>query len=323
MKSLLAAALRYASAGIPVLPARQRDKVALTKHGLKDATMKLALVREWWTRWPDASIGVVPGSLGAVAFDVDNEASRAIAGQLGLLSGATYCTVTRNGHHVWYRVTEPVHGSPKITAADVSLEEDPTPGSDTRASLICRASGGYVLMPPSVHPSGFVYQALGKLAEMAPLPLAVAELLKAKAEGMARPQPPASLPASTDAGDLEARVRAYLAKVGSRGEGARNVTAFGVAAWLRRDMALPEEAAWLWLAEWNRGNAPPLKEHELRAVFRSAKKHGRRAEGAGLVRDRADASPVSTSPTPHSPRQPADRLRGWNDRFMRALGSTA
>jgi Bifunctional DNA primase/polymerase, N-terminal len=54
-------ALALALEGIPVFPCGG-DKRPLTPHGFKDASADPNLVHEWWTRWPDALIGVPTGT---------------------------------------------------------------------------------------------------------------------------------------------------------------------------------------------------------------------------------------------------------------------
>src|SRR5258708_4431274 len=54
-------ALAYARVGFAVFPCRPRGKEPITKHGFKDATRDEAQIRKWWTRWPDANIGIATG----------------------------------------------------------------------------------------------------------------------------------------------------------------------------------------------------------------------------------------------------------------------
>ena len=51
-------ALKYASMGLRVFPLQPGTKIPMTAHGVKDATDDPALIKEWWTRTPDAGIGL-------------------------------------------------------------------------------------------------------------------------------------------------------------------------------------------------------------------------------------------------------------------------
>lgn len=72
MNQLLEAALEYAEAGIPIFPIVPKEKRPLTKNGVKDATIDETTIRNWWSTWPDANIGIPLGNKsGFVAIDVD------------------------------------------------------------------------------------------------------------------------------------------------------------------------------------------------------------------------------------------------------------
>ena len=63
-------ALDYAQRGWPVLPLR--GKIPRTLHGFKDATTAEDVIRQWWTQWPDANVGICTGKLsGLVVVDID------------------------------------------------------------------------------------------------------------------------------------------------------------------------------------------------------------------------------------------------------------
>lgn len=55
------AALGLARHGVPVFPCRVADKTPYTPQGFKNASADPALIRHWWSRWPDALIGVPTG----------------------------------------------------------------------------------------------------------------------------------------------------------------------------------------------------------------------------------------------------------------------
>jgi hypothetical protein len=142
------AALAYAEAGWPVFPARPDDpacpggprcacKAPLTARGFKDATTDLAVIRGWWGKWP-ANVAIATGAPGPDVLDVDvreDGAGWAALSQLkraGLLTGAQQLVRTPSGGaHLYFT------GTPQ------------TSGRLPRHHLDFKASGGYVLAPPS------------------------------------------------------------------------------------------------------------------------------------------------------------------------------
>ncbi|SEN42693.1 Primase C terminal 2 (PriCT-2) [Paracoccus alcaliphilus] len=68
---LAAAALAYAERGYHVLPVEPNAKGPLTRHGYKDASTDTDQIKAWWTRWPDANIGLALSLSGLVAVDID------------------------------------------------------------------------------------------------------------------------------------------------------------------------------------------------------------------------------------------------------------
>jgi KaiC/GvpD/RAD55 family RecA-like ATPase len=145
--SLGAAALYYASLGWAVFPLVPREKIPLLSkakggNGLKDASADVDTVTAWWTRYPDANIGLTTGaSSGLVVVDVDGadgEAALAVYGELPLTVEST----TGKGRHLLFR------GSPEIRNSAGKLGPQ----------LDVRAEGGYIVAPPSIHPNGGTYR---------------------------------------------------------------------------------------------------------------------------------------------------------------------
>jgi hypothetical protein len=134
-------ALAYAERGWKVFPVWPRGKNPLTPNGFKDATTDAATIRRWWSRWPEANIGLVVPD-GFIVVDVDSpDALRSLKAQ-SLVLPSTVSARTGRGFHFWYTVTD-VHVKNAVGIL---------PGIDIRTS------GGYVIVPPSIHPSGASYR---------------------------------------------------------------------------------------------------------------------------------------------------------------------
>ena len=145
-----------------------------TRNGLKDATTDEATIRQWWKRWPDANVGIVTGRIsGLVALDVDGEQGRASV--RGFTLPATATVQTGKGLHYYF-----AHPGFHVANAVGFL-----PGLDVRAD------GGYVVAPPSIHPSGARYEWAPNLSpvevDLAPCPAWMLEKLIPKAGVQGRP----------------------------------------------------------------------------------------------------------------------------------------
>jgi hypothetical protein len=137
-QSALDAALAYAAAGWPVFPCRPDSKEPDTVHGFKDATTDPRRIRAWWTAVPGRNVAIATGAPGVDVLDVDihedgngwesfNRLKRA-----GLLAGARALIRTRSGGlHVYFAGT--AQGCGRLV----------------RHHLDFKASGGYVIAPPS------------------------------------------------------------------------------------------------------------------------------------------------------------------------------
>jgi hypothetical protein len=133
-------ALVYGRAHWSVLPIRPRGKVPLTSQGVKDATSDLDLIASWWKQWPAANIGLaVPD--GFVVVDIDSKEARDVLKAAGHDLPKTSWARTKKGWHLWY-------STGGVTARN---RVGVFPGVDLRGK------NGYVVVPPSIHPSGHVY----------------------------------------------------------------------------------------------------------------------------------------------------------------------
>src|SRR5687768_2002168 len=77
----LSAALFYASPGWPVLPSDPTNKKPLIAGGVHSATTDADTICAWWSKWPDAIIGIVAGSRSSlVVFELDVDRERWVDG---------------------------------------------------------------------------------------------------------------------------------------------------------------------------------------------------------------------------------------------------
>ena len=139
-------AMDLAKRGFAVFPCKPRGKEPLTKHGYKDAARDEAQIRQWWTKWPDANIGLATGRENGIAvIDVDGpEGDKRLALLEEKFGGlpATSESSSGNGRHLWYALPDGC---------------GPVPSS-TGKGLDIRGDGGYVIAPRSVHPNGKTYE---------------------------------------------------------------------------------------------------------------------------------------------------------------------
>jgi putative DNA primase/helicase len=179
----LASALIYANRfHWPIFPLKPKEKVPATQHGLLDATTDEDQIRKWWGETPDANIGVRTGD-GLVVIDGD----RRNQGHLTLrdlikrhvIWPATFKVLTSDGAHFYFR------SDTHLTSGADALG----PGVDVKAQ------GGYVVAPPSVHPSGYVYQYdVESQSKPAPLPFWVIEARKERSSRLDRARVLSGLP---------------------------------------------------------------------------------------------------------------------------------
>lgn len=127
------AALELASAGWFVFPVQERGKQPLVRWR-DESTSDTSKVSEWWDRWPDANIGIDCGKSQLVVVDYDGVEPPSVD-TLQVKTG-------RGVHHYFHNAGEPVPNSASLLGDKIDV----------------RGDGGYVLAPPSVHPSGAVYE---------------------------------------------------------------------------------------------------------------------------------------------------------------------
>lgn len=114
------------------------------KRGFHLATTDAAKIQRWWRASPDANIGLATGH-GILVLDIDGPDGEATLAELTAAHGALPFTPqqsTGKGRHFMFGVPSEFRNSAKKVG----------PGIDTRGD------GGYIVVAPSVHPSGKRYE---------------------------------------------------------------------------------------------------------------------------------------------------------------------
>lgn len=140
------AACAYAEAfNWAVFPLKPRDKTPITSNGFKDATTDRAIIERWWKRTPNANVGMACGdpSGGVFAIDVDprNDGDwswATLCAEHPLLPDTPTAVTGGGGQHVLF--WGPARCSVLVPGVDV------------------KGSGGYIVLAPSIHPSGGHYE---------------------------------------------------------------------------------------------------------------------------------------------------------------------
>jgi hypothetical protein len=216
-----AAAAHYIDLGWPVFPVA--GKVPLPgSRGVKDATRDHALAASWWPPRTNLGVAIATGRPASTwVLDVDGLEGAASLQELERERGPLPATVearTSRGRHIYFRL--PADAPDVRNSAGVVA-----PGVDVRGS------GGYVVAPPSPHPSGDRYRwAPGRDPDTLAIASAPAWLLELLNPPAAPPAPsrPVLVPVSAPAGAGERYVVAAIERecldVAGAREGTRNAT---------------------------------------------------------------------------------------------------
>jgi hypothetical protein len=220
-----------------------------TDHGLKDGSKDPRQIESWWAKWPDANLGILTGQeSGLLVLDVDGEDGKASLQQLlaahsslpktlRVKTGRTGTDGKRKGCHYYFR-------APAGTAIRNSA-------GILGKGLDIRADGGYVVAPPSLHPSGLLYQWLTPEPPLADVPpWMLAELAATK------PAP-----------------EAPRAQGEAIAEGGRNHALASLAGTMRRAAMTLDAIEAALMKENDARCKPPLPASEVREIARSVARY--------------------------------------------------
>ena len=142
------AAAAYLARGWSVLPLRHGDKRPLIRwEPLQQTHADAATLAQWFAHWPDANIGIVTGEISnLIVLDVDpkhggDDSLAQLEYRFGKLPATVEARTGGGGRHLYF--THPGGFVPNRAGL--------------RQGIDLRGDGGYIVAPPSLHPSGQHY----------------------------------------------------------------------------------------------------------------------------------------------------------------------
>lgn len=115
-----------------------------TRGGFSEATCDLVKIRDWWTKWPNAGIGINPGHSQLLVLDIDPRHGgvtnlQLLEDELGRLPHTLRVETGGGGWHLYFR------------------EIKGRAGSSLRPGVEVKAGNAGVVAPPTVHATGKAY----------------------------------------------------------------------------------------------------------------------------------------------------------------------
>lgn len=199
-------------------------------------------IREWWTQWPNANIGIVTGGISGnlCGLDVDPRNGGSVEG----LEIPLTPTVNTGGGGRHYYFVAPVGTKSTTLGKGIDFQ----------------AEGKYVVAPGSVHESGKSYEwapNLGLDLSLKPLPDWIVSTVKDQSKT-----------------GFKSSITTMLEGVS---EGQRNNTAASLAGYYF-GLGIPADIVLANLRNWNRVNHPPLTDDELTQIVNSIERRAQSAQ---------------------------------------------
>ena len=250
LSTLGRAALLYSELGYAVFPLNPRSKAPATDHGFKDATRDQKQILEWWSRNPHYNIGLPTGRLnGIVVLDLDSlDAFADIEQEFGKLPETPH-QITGRGLQFFFQCARGMRSR-----------------TGFRPLVDIKADDGYVVVAPSIHPTGkkYEWEAFYNIKEtpLAPLPNFLSHLGKGSTE------------------DYETWLTNWnevlLGLGGGIGEGMRNDAIYRISKHLLRRYVDEAIVRHILLSLNQTRFNPPLPEEEVLLTLDSASKREKR-----------------------------------------------
>lgn len=240
----LTAAMRLLKSGKPVFPViRATKKPYVSWKEYQNRLPTEEEVKAWWTKWPDANIGMATGHLsGLIVVDPDSqEATQDFIETYPEAKVTRQAQTGREGARHFYFINEPgiTNDAGKLLGSGIDV----------------RGEGGYVVLPPSIHANGKPYRWLNKNKPL-PLPFKLKEILVNRSKDGKPSNGGLAQPVGEKISDHQ-----------------RNVTLTSLAGTMRR-RGMSERAILAALRVENASKcAPPIEESEVEAIAKSVAKY--------------------------------------------------
>ena len=254
-------AAEYVDSGWSVLPVRPEEKRPYMTNWLQYTKTRApkAMVDSWFTNLAGAGVGVVTGRISnMVVLDVEHDCPYPIEELLKRYPTQMVAKSGGGGYHLFY-----LYPTNQTRVANrVRIFE----GADLRAD------GGFIVLPPTMHPSGNRYEWV-KRGPLGAFPVALLEL-------QAQPRVQGD-------GWITEALRGVS-------EGGRNDTCARLAGYFFKK-GMNADIVEALLLDWNERNEPPLPVHEVRTTIKSIERShatgGNQFTQVQFTDDRAAATP--------------------------------
>jgi len=251
----------YYNEGFSIIPLKEKDKrpniSSWEKYQNQQPTEEE--IKEWLKKDLFKNIGIVCGAVSnnLVVIDVDDGK---IISEIRLkinkiMDNGQWVVKTGRGWHIYCRHT-----------SDPGRVE-----KDNGTHLEYRGNGGYVVAPPSIHPSGAEYHFFNREHPKQLLSLQYTDAKAMYNNMVEKVRKKRGLAVATTTDAATAKIQKGVP------QGSRNDTAFTKAAKYQRSGLTRTETTDL-LFKWNRKNKPPLPDSEIIQVIRSAYRYEKTME---------------------------------------------
>lgn len=228
-------AAEYVDSGWSVLPVRPEEKRPFMTNWLQYTKTRASktMVESWFSNLSGAGVGVVTGKISnMVVLDVESSCPYPIEDLLKRYPTQMIARSGGGGYHLFYQYP--------VNQSRVSNRVRIFDGADLRAD------GGFIVLPPTMHPSGNRYEWV-KRGPLGAFPTALLELQ--------------SQPRVQEEGWITEALRGVS-------EGGRNDTCARLAGYFFKK-GMNADIVEALLLDWNERNEPPLPVHEVRTTIKS------------------------------------------------------